>query len=158
MVLKTREGDLVFRREFKTEIDINAPVESIWKVLIDLAAYPDWNPMIRWASGELRPGARLTVRFEPEGYRGQTFRPKLITVIPNRELRWQGWPRFPGIFDMEHYWIINEAPGGPPRLLHGVVLYGVIAPIGIKALERASRILFERMNLAHKERAEGRQV
>lgn len=147
----------MFRKELNTEIDIDAPVERVWKVLTDLAEYPQWNPMIRWISGELRPGARLKVRFEPEGRRGHTFRPKLMTVKPGRELRWLGWPRFPGFFDTEHYWIINETPDGNARLFHGVVIYGLLAPLGAKALERTSRIPFEKMNRAHKNRAESRQ-
>lgn len=142
------------RKEYTTEIEIDAPAESVWKVLTDFASYPEWNPMIRRASGELRPGARLKVRFEPEGSRGHTFRPKLMVVNSSRELRWLGWPRFPKLFDTEHYWIIDEKPGGKTHLLHGTAIYGLLAPLGGKAFERTSRGPFEQMNRAHKERAE----
>lgn len=148
----------MYRRELNTEIEINAPAERVWKVLTDFAAYPHWNPMIRKANGELRLGARLKVRFEPEGSsRGHTFRPKLIVVNPERELRWLGWPRFPGIFDTEHYWIIEGKPEGKTHLLHGTVIYGLLSPLGGNALERTSRGAFEAMNLAHKYRAESDQ-
>jgi hypothetical protein len=142
------------RLEVNTEIEIDASAESVWKTLTDFASYPEWNPMIIRASGELRPGARLKIRFEPEGSRGHTFRPKLMIVDPNRELRWLGWPRLPGFFDTEHYWIIDERPGGKTHLLHGTVIYGLLAPLGGKAMERQSRGPFEMMNRAHKERAE----
>lgn len=142
------------KKELTTGIEIDAPAESVWKVLTDFASYPRWNPMIRQASGDLRPGARLKVRFEPEGNKGHTFRPKLLAVNPNRELRWLGFPRFPKLFDTEHYWIINEKPDGTTHLLHGTVIYGLLAPLGGKTLERTSRGAFEKMNRAHKERAE----
>jgi hypothetical protein len=145
----------VLRRELVTEIDIDATAESVWEVLTDLASYPQWNPMIRRASGELEPGARLKVRFEPDGSRGHTFRPKLLVVDPNRELRWLGWPRFPKLFDTEHYWIIEEKPEGKARLVHGNIVFGLMAPLAGKAQERTSRRPFEDMNRAHKQRAEG---
>jgi hypothetical protein len=147
----------VFRKELITEIDMDVPAERVWEVLTDFASYPQWNPMIRWARGELRAGARLKVRFDPEGSRGYTFRPKLMIVEPGRELRWLGWPRFPGLFDTEHYWIMDELTGGRAHLLHGTSVYGLLAPLAGKAMERTSRGPFEDMNRAHKRRAEGKR-
>jgi uncharacterized protein YndB with AHSA1/START domain len=49
----------MFREEIITEIVIDAPAERVWEVLADLASYPEWNPRIRRASGELRAGSRL---------------------------------------------------------------------------------------------------
>jgi hypothetical protein len=144
----------LFRKELKTEIDIDAPRERVWGILIDLKSYPQWNPMIRRAKGKIRAGARLKVRFEPEGRKGHTFRPKLLVVEPNRELRWLGWPRFPKLFDSEHYWIIDEKQGGKTRLEHGTVVYGLFAPLAGKAMIKTSKGPFEKMNRAHKERAE----
>lgn len=145
----------VFRKEMETEIDIDAPAGRVWEVLADLASYPEWNPMIRRASGELRVGARLKVRFEPEGSGGHTFRPRLTVVDPGRELRWLGWPRFPGVFDTEHYWIIEEMLDGKARLRHGACALGLAAPLAGKAMLRSSRGPLEAMNRAHKRRAEG---
>ena len=144
----------MFAKELTTEIDIDVPVARVWEVLTDFASYPQWNPMIRRADGELRVGARLVVRFEPEGSRGHTFRPKLLVVEPGRELRWLGWPRIPGLFDSEHYWIMQELPDGSTHLLHGTYIYGLFAPLAGKAMIRASRGPFEDMNRAHKQRAE----
>lgn len=145
----------MYGEELNTEVEIDAPVERVWRVLTDFASYPQWNPMLKWVRGDLRTGERLKVRFEPEGSRrGHTFRPKLMIIESNRELRWLGWPRFPGLFDTEHYWIIDEKPDGRTHLLHGTVVYGLLAPLAGKSLERTSRDAFEAMNLAHKDRAE----
>lgn len=144
----------MFRKEAETSIQIDAPAERVWEVLSDLASYPRWNPMIRRASGELRVGSRLEVRFEPEGSKGHTFRPELTVVDPGRELRWSGRPRFPGVFGIEHYWIIEEKPGGKSLLRHGACVSGLAAPLAGKALLRSAREPFEAMNRAHKARAE----
>ena len=43
-------------RELNTQIDIDAPVERVWSVLTDFAAYPEWNPFILSAEGSLAVG------------------------------------------------------------------------------------------------------
>jgi uncharacterized protein YndB with AHSA1/START domain len=49
-------------REIGAEIDIEADAAKVWAILTDLASYPDWNPFIPSATGQLEPGARLRVR------------------------------------------------------------------------------------------------
>ena len=46
-------------REISTEIVINAPAENVWTVLTDCECYPEWNPFIPDAKGDVREGARL---------------------------------------------------------------------------------------------------
>ena len=145
----------MFRREIQTAIEIQAGVERVWQVLTDFDAYEEWNPMIRWAKGTATPGGRLKVRFQPDvRKRARIFWPRLITVIPGRELRWLGYPRIPGIFDIDHYWIINPCGDGRSHLLHGTAILGLSAPIFSPMLEGSTRKAFIDMNLAHKARAE----
>jgi len=74
-------------KEIRTEIEIEASAERIWQTLTDFAAFPEWNPFIRRASGEVKTGARLEVYIQPSGARGMTFRPTVLKAEPNRELR-----------------------------------------------------------------------
>lgn len=143
----------MFIKRMETGIDIDAPPERVWQVLTDLGAYPEWNPMIRRARGKIRVGARLKVRFEPEGGKGHTFRPMLTVVEPGRELRWQGWPRFPRLFDMDHYWLL-EPRGKGTRLVHGSATYGLAVPFLPSGTVNSVREPFEQMNRAMKKRAE----
>jgi len=43
-------------RQIETAIDIAAPPLAVWNVLVDFAAYPDWNPFIRRLHGEATVG------------------------------------------------------------------------------------------------------
>ena len=144
----------MFSHEVMTEIEINATPQRVWEVLTDFSAFPQWNPMIRWAKGEVRQGVRLTVRFKPAGSRGYIFTPKLIIVDPHRQLRWLGNLWIPKLLDLEHYWIIEPVTKEKVRLIHGTLIYGLLTPLSWKIFDRKSRVPFEEMNCAHKQRAE----
>ena len=40
-------------KELFSSIDIAAPAERVWEVLVDFAAFPVWNPFITQAEGRL---------------------------------------------------------------------------------------------------------
>ena len=90
-----------FTRSVFTTVDIDRPVADVWAVLTDFAHYPDWNPQIRRAEGELVPGLRVTFLMHPPLGRQVTIRPRVLTVDPERELRLCG--SLPGIFSGEHW-------------------------------------------------------
>jgi len=62
----------------------------VWAVLTDFAAYPDWNPFISRIEGSLEVGRKLTVRLQPPGGRGLTFKPTVQAADPGRHLGWLG--------------------------------------------------------------------
>lgn len=108
-------------RRIATALDIDAPAASVWRVLTGFPAYPDWNPFIRRVTGEAKGGARLEVTVQPANRKPMTFRPTARVAEPDRELRWLGRVLLPGIFDVEHAFIIEPRPRfGPaqrPRLV-----------------------------------------
>jgi hypothetical protein len=141
-------------RELQASTDIEAQPERVWAVLTDFDAYADWNPFIRGISGQLEPGARLEVRIEPPGRRGMTFRPRLLTVEPNRELRWLGSFLVRGLFDGEHAFLIEQIGPARVRFVQRERFGGILVPLFGKGLA-ATRLGFEQMNLALKARAKG---
>lgn len=140
--------------EIRTEIAVNAPPERVWRVLTDFPGHPDWNPFIRALSGDPRPGQRLTVSIKPPQGKGMTFRPKVLAAVPRKELRWIGRFLIPGIFDGEHFFVLEPTNGGGTRFIHGERFSGVLVPLAKSALEGDTRAGFIRMNEAIKMRAE----
>ena len=141
-------------RRIATAIDIAASPAAVWAVLTDFASYPDWNPFIRRLEGALREGARLIVTVRPPGRREMSFRPILLVVQPNRELRWLGHFLMPGIFDGEHSFVIEAASGGC-RLHHEESFGGILVPLFGKMLADTERG-FVALNEALKQRVEAR--
>ena len=141
-------------RRIETAIDIAAPPEAVWGVLVDFAAYPDWNPFIRRLQGEARVGARLEVTVQPPGGKPMTFKPTVLAAEPARELRWLGRVLMPGLFDGEHGFRL-EATAGGCRLHHGETFGGILVPLFGKMLDDTERG-FAALNAALKERVERR--
>ena len=137
-----------------TEIEIAAPAERVWQVLTDFARFPEWNPLVPRASGELRVGARLEVRLQLAGMRGATLRPIVVEATPNRELRWRGQLVIPGLFTGEHSFLL-EPLAERTRFVHSERFTGVLVPLFSGMLDGPTRRGFEAMNEALKKRVEG---
>jgi uncharacterized protein YndB with AHSA1/START domain len=72
-----------------TSIHISAPIGRVWSVLMDFAAYPNWNPFIRSLSGSPTPGGRLNVTIQPAGGKAMSFSPRVIVCEQEKEFRWK---------------------------------------------------------------------
>ncbi|MFQ5439822.1 MAG: SRPBCC family protein, partial [Paracoccaceae bacterium] len=103
----------------KTEIEIDAPARAIWKELVDTEAYAEWNPFVRRISGDLEAGKYLQVTVGADGNSSMDFTPEVLVADENEELRWVGRLGFKGIFDGEHYFILEETDRGTTIFRHG---------------------------------------
>ena len=49
------------QRNPETRIIIDAPIATVWEVLVQLEQYPEWNPTLQFR-GEARKGASVPMR------------------------------------------------------------------------------------------------
>lgn len=143
----------MFKRMISTQIEIEAEAGRVWEALTDFPSYPEWNPMIRRAEGELKAGSRLRLRYEPAGHDGKNYRPKLLVVNPGNELRWLGNPWIPGLVRSEHYFLLQPLRGFRTRVGHGMFIKGLLAPF-LRDMLQGTKGPFEEMNRALKNRSE----
>ena len=141
-------------KELHSQIEIEAPAERVWQVLTDFAAYPEWNPFIRRVSGRPQVDEQLVVRMRPSGTKGMTFRPTVMKVEPNRQLRWLGHLLMPGLFDGEHIFEIEELDEDRVLFTQREIFRGLLVPLLARSLDRETQRGFEEMNRALRERAE----
>jgi hypothetical protein len=141
-------------KELRTEIEIQASAERVWQLLTDFPSFPQWNPFIRKASGNIRVGERLEVRLQPSGASAMTFRPTVLKVEPSREFRWLGHLLVRGLFDGEHCFTIEPLGGSRVRFSQREVFNGLLVPLLARGLDIDTRRGFEEMNQALKVRAE----
>jgi len=103
------------KREVVTNLTIAASPQEVWAVLTDAPRYAEWNPFIVSMAGTLVEGANGSA---------MTFKPKLLVVRADEELRWIGRLVMPGIFDGEHYFLLREVDG-ETLLIHGENFSGI---------------------------------
>jgi len=139
--------------EIETEVQVRASIERVWSILSDLASYPSWNPFITHIEGKLEKGHRLRATIKPVGGRPMTFKPTVLSVVPNQELRWLGHLYIPGLFDGEHSFALAVRDNGT-RLVQSERFTGLLVPLLRKSLEQGTRPGFEAMNAALARRAE----
>ena len=144
---------MVFSKTLSSEILIDSSAERVWKIITDFGDFPRWNPFIRRATGEIKTGARLEIFIQPSGTRGTTFRPKILNVHPNQELRWLGRLYLPWLFDGEHALIIEASSGNSIKFIQREKFVGLLIPFASAQLCDTLRG-FEEMNKALKQRAE----
>ncbi|MGQ9920888.1 MAG: SRPBCC domain-containing protein [Desulfobacca sp.] len=75
------------------EITINAPLERVWQVFANIAAWEEWNSVCQdccFLSGaELASGACLAFTLRPY-YLPIAIQPKVTKCVPMREVVWEG--------------------------------------------------------------------
>jgi hypothetical protein len=142
--------------ELNAEIEINASSETVWNLLTDTSRFPEWNPFIRRLQGELKAGQKLVVFIQPSGTRGMEFKPVVLKVEPNKELRWLGRLILPRLFDGEHIFQIEPVGDGRVLFRQREIFSGIFVPLLKNSLDTDTRRGFNEMNQKLKQLAESR--
>jgi hypothetical protein len=126
-------------KNIQTEILINTDITKVWDVLMNFNSYPKWNPFITSISGEPKLGKRLSVSINPPGGNGMTFKPTILTLESNKEFRWKGKLGINGIFDGEHYFILEFLENDKTKFIHGEKFSGLLVPLVGKMLDKTQK-------------------
>jgi hypothetical protein len=86
-------------RTVETRFSVPQSPDQVWSVLIDFASYARWNSFLREASGEVRVGKKLTITLYSSSGIKMSFKPRLLVIDKDRELRWMGHLIVNGMFD-----------------------------------------------------------
>jgi hypothetical protein len=146
-------ADGTFHWSISTVVEIDAPSARVWEVLVDLPAYPAWNPFIVEASGTVAVGETLSLRMALPGRDPMTITPRLLVVDPPRELRWKGRLVLPGLFDGEHAFVLTPLENGRTRLDHTERFTGLLLPVARGMVYDATVQSFHALNAALAARA-----
>jgi hypothetical protein len=147
------EGGRAMGWEIRAQVDIEAPREAVWKVLMDFDSYPSWNPFIRRVEGRAEVGSKLTARLEPPTGRGMTFRPTVTTLRPGEAFGWLGRLGLPGVFDGAHRFDLEALDGSRTRFVQSERFDGILAGLLQRSIRDRTLAGFEEMNRALAQRA-----
>jgi hypothetical protein len=136
-----------------TEIDLEAPSEPAWRVLMDFGSYGEWNPFLRAIEGNPVPGGRLTVEMELPVGKKRVFRPRVTRCVAGEELRWLGHLGVPGLLDGEHAFVLERFRPDRVRFFQRELFSGLLVPV-VRSRRDQIEAAFVRMNEAFKARVE----
>lgn len=136
-------------KQIKTSITINASREKIWQILLDFDNYPKWNSFIKSVSGDVKVGNRIQIKLQ-----GMTFKPVILNLNKNTELKWLGHLWFKGLFDGEHKFYLTDNGNGTTNFEQSENFSGILVNLFSKRLDQDTKKGFEQMNKELKLRAE----
>ncbi len=104
-------------KNIETEILIDAPIEVVWRVLMNFENYRHWNPFLR-IEGEAVLGNKLAVTINMEG-KCNSFKPKVVAYEEGRRLEWTGKLLLKGLFAGNHYFKLRPVTEFQTLFVHG---------------------------------------
>lgn len=137
-----------------TEIEIDAPAETVWRLLMDFENLPNWNPFIRSIEGETKPGSPLKVFIRPSGSTGMTMKPNVVEYTENVKFSWLGSLLVKGLFDGRHEFLLESKADNKVKFIQREEFSGILVPIIWALIKKNTRRGFEEMNSALKVLAE----
>ena len=139
-------------RTHEISVEIAAPAQTVWDLLIDLPRYPAWNPTIPAAAGQIALGETLTLRLDfPD--RQQLFEPRVVEIRPGRLLLLAKALLHRRILYATHAFLIESLAADRSRLVQRWELSGLLSRV-VWPKFRAGLPAFEKMNESVKREAE----
>ncbi len=138
----------------KTSIEMNAALQTVWSILDNLPAYPEWNALVPDMTGLTVVGETLHGTLKQPNTPDIPLNPVLTRIIGARELRWLTEAPEPGVFRAEHRFMLTPLPGGRTRLDHDEDFEGVAVAEMWDGIAVNGRAAYEAFNRDLKARAE----
>ena len=117
--------------EFSAKTTISAPAETIWRHLLDVSTYPEWDPSCERIDGTVALNAKLKVfsKLAP----GRGFKVTVSELEPNRKMVWAGGMPL-GLFKgVRTFALAEESEKGIEFAVHEV-FDGLMLPLIAKSL------------------------
>lgn len=139
-------------KELRTEIEIQATSEKVWRILTDLDEYPEWHPYAT-AVGKVTVGESVDLTVKMSG-KPMVLHCTVTKAEPNREFRWKYHVVSTVLFSGEHIFTIEPIDASHVRLVDREVFNGLLVPLQARDIDTNSRSGFVAMDKALKARAE----
>lgn len=141
-------------KSITAEIEINAPVERVWDILVDLDRYPEWNPFTVRVDSTLEVGSPvdLYVRMKPNK---EILQQEIVTAVePNKKLSWGLTMGAKFILFTDRYQVLEPLGPNRTRYFTSDDFSGLLTPIVMMLYRSHIKAGFDGIARALKARAE----
>lgn len=138
----------------RSEVEIDAAPERVFDILVDLAAYPEWNPFTPRVESSLELGAPVHLHVRLRGKK-LSHRVEYVSALerPSR-LCWGASIGARFLLRAERCQTLEPLADGRTRYVNEDVLSGPLAPLAMWSFGGAMQRGFDDVALALKKRAE----
>jgi hypothetical protein len=106
--------------------EINAPPETVWRILTDAPHYADWDPGIIRLEGKIGLGEQIAAHTKASPDRA--FKVTVSEIEPPRRMVWRsGMPL--GLFQGVRTYTLDPLPDGRTRFTVQEVFSGLLLPL-----------------------------
>ncbi len=141
------------QKNIVTNIEIQAPTNAVWEVLMDNQSYPLWNPYHVKVEGTLKVGEQLKLEIHKPNKSEIHIKPVVMDIIPFKLLTWGGGIK--GIFHGKHVFELQRLSEFKTRLIHRETFAGIAIPFAeLDTIEEGYHL----MNEALKKRVEASYI
>ena len=113
-------------KSFATKTTIQAPPETIWRILADAPSYANWNSTVTRVEGRIALGEKVTVHVKAAT--GRAFPVKVVAFEPPRRMVWSGGMPL-GLFKGERIYELRPAGTGQIEFAMHEQYTGLLAPL-----------------------------
>lgn len=94
-------------------VEIDAPAQLVWDVLVDYARYPEWNPYTVRVETSLRIGEVIDLYLPDPAKPGETFlnREYVRVLDAPHHLQYDTAEELPGIHAVRDQWVVDLGGG-----------------------------------------------
>ncbi len=118
-------------RTYQASSVIDASRSAVWDVLVDGAAWTEWDSAVVRVDGEITPGGTVTVYPEVNPKRG--FPVTVVEFVPGERMVWRGGMPL-GLFTGTRTYTLSEQPDGKVRFEMREDYTGPMAGLIVKSI------------------------
>lgn len=139
----------------KSEIEIQAPPEKVWKIITDIDKWHEWSPTINASKGKAAVGATvaITMMSKEVGKDGPTYSPEIIRMDEPKYFHWRAHMMAGFIFTNEKIIELEKTDTGT-KVTHLETFKGLMAALMKGQMDEGVPPMLNMMNDALKELAE----
>lgn len=90
-----------------TEIEINAPIDSVWSVLTDFEKMPSWSSRFQGIDGVFKNGEAITAKFKSDPEKDELTTYQHNIIVNDYSFGWQGDVFALGMRDAHYYQLVE---------------------------------------------------
>lgn len=141
-------------KELKTEVQISASPEKVWRTLSDLTNWSSWNPIINNIEGKFEVNAELLITMaNSNGGAGKRYKAIVTEINTNKRFIFTATMLTKVLFSAEKILELTTHPEDT-ILIQREIYTGIMVPLFWKKLKEGAQPMLISMNEALKEQVE----